>query len=134
MVRKINLFLLVISFLYTQCRPARMALQNERWPAKEEYVVEGKKGIFSKERLRFGEFYTTQVNRSWTKGTSEKFGKGNDYTNIISVDYIKRKQTVHFSLSDEAKRTSEVFAWPASTPARCRLAIAQTASSTLELI
>ena len=106
---------IAVLVLLAQCRPAKMALQQEYWPAKEEYKVQGKKGIFSKERLQFVEFYTTQVKRSWTKGSSSKFGIGNgnvtdhDYTNIISIDYIKRKQTVKFSLTDSGNRESEVF-------------------------
>lgn len=112
---KLILFSLAVMVLFAQCRPAKMALHDERWPAKEEYKVQGKKGIFSKEKLQFGEFYTTQVKRSWTKGSSSKFGIGegnitdHDYTNIISIDYIKRRQTVRFSLSDAASRASEVY-------------------------
>ena len=100
--------LAVLVFL-AQCRPAKMALNTEHWPAKEEYKVEGKKGIFSKEKLQFGEFHTTKVKRSWTRGTSDKGSLKDDYTKLISVDYISRKQTIHFSLTDDANRNSEVF-------------------------
>jgi hypothetical protein len=101
--------LMLVAGLLTQCRPAKMALHNEYWPSKEEYKVEGKKGIFSKERLQFGEFSTTKVKRSWTRGTSNKGSLKDDYTNIISVDYIQKKQTIHFSLTDGSGRSSEVF-------------------------
>ncbi len=102
-------FSLVVITFFSQCRPAKMALHNEYWPAKEEYKVEGKKGIFSKERLQFGEFYTTKVKRSWTKSSSNKGNLKDDYTNLISVDYIQKKQTLHFSLADSSGRSSEVF-------------------------
>lgn len=98
-----------MAFVFSQCHPAKMALHNDRWMATEEYKVEGKKGIFSKERLQFGEFYTTKVNRSWTKATSNKGSLTDDQTNTISVDYIGRKQTLHFSLADLGNRSSEVF-------------------------
>lgn len=103
------IFLGLIIIAFSQCRPAKMALHDEYWPSKEEYKVEGKKGIFSKEKLQFGEFYTTRVKRSWTRGTSNKGSLTDDNTNIISVDYINRKQTLHFSLADAANRSSEVF-------------------------
>jgi hypothetical protein len=112
---KIILFSATTIVSLTQCRTAKMALHDEQWPAKEEYKVEGKKGIFSKEKLQFGEYHTTQVKRSWTRGTNNKFGIGegninsHDYTNLISIDYIKRKQTVRFSLTDAGSRESEVF-------------------------
>jgi hypothetical protein len=98
-----------VVILFAHCYPARMALQSDAWPQKEEYEVQGKKGIFSKEKLAFGEFYTTKVKRSWTRGTSNKGSLTDDYTNIISVDYINRKQTLHFSLTDAGNRSSEVF-------------------------
>ena len=104
-----------VMLLFAQCYPAKMALQAEAWPQKEEYEVQGKKGLFSKERMQFGEFYTTQVKRSWTKGTTSSYGIGegniadHDYTNIISLDYIKRNQTLKFSLTDAKNRMSEVY-------------------------
>lgn len=100
--------------LLSKCYPARMALPGDAWPAKEEYKVEGKRGLFSKERMRFGEYYTTDVKRSWTKGSS-RFGLASgavtdyDYTNIISLDLIRKKQTAKFSLTDAASRYSEVY-------------------------
>ena len=99
----------LVLVLFLQCRPAKMALHDEYWPSKEEYKVEGKKGIFSREKLQFGEFYTTKVKRSWTRGTSNKGSLTDDNTNIIAVDYFSRKQTLHFSLADAANRSSEVF-------------------------
>jgi hypothetical protein len=115
MTMKASLVSLLVLVLLAQCRPAKMALREEAWPVKEEYPVQGKKGLFSKERLQFGEFYTTQVKRSWTKGTNSRFGLGTgnvtdyDYTNIISLDYIRRQQTIKFALADAANRASEVF-------------------------
>lgn len=107
---KLNLVIsLILAVLLTRCYPARMALQSDEWSQKEEYEVQGKKGIFSKEKLQFGEFYTTKVKRSWTKGSSSKNSITDDYTNIISLEYINRKQTLHFSLTDAGNRSSEVF-------------------------
>jgi hypothetical protein len=107
--------LIAIPVLLTQCRPARMGLEPNGWENKETYVVSGKKGIFSKEKLNFGQYYSTSVKRSWVKGNTSRFGlgkgnlTGNDYTNLISMDYIKRKQTIQFSLADQENNHSEVY-------------------------
>lgn len=101
--------------LLSNCRPAKMALDSEGWNTKEEYKVAGKRGLFTRERMSFGEFYTTEVKRSWVKGSGSRFGLGTgiatdfDYTNIISVEYIKRNQTIRFSLTDGTSRASEVY-------------------------
>jgi hypothetical protein len=110
---KLVAFILVAS-IFTGCYPAKMSLEADTWPQKEEYEVQGKKGLFSKEKMQFGEFYTTQVKRSWTKGSTSRYGIGegisdHDYTPLISLDYIKRNQTIKFSLTDQANRGSEVF-------------------------
>lgn len=104
-----------ILVLFSQCRPAKMALTSDRWNSKEEYAVAGKRGLFTRERLSFGEYHTTAVKRSWVKGSGSKFGLGTgtpnnyDYTNIISYEQIRRRQTIRFSMSDANKTESEVY-------------------------
>ena len=102
--------------LFSQCHSAKMALQNG-WQNKEEYKVSGRRNIFSKEKMSFGEYHTTGIKRSWIRTSGSRhfaIAKGNvtdyDYTNIISLDYIKRKQTLRFSMTDAANHISEVFA------------------------
>ena len=109
------LFLALVIVLFSQCRPAKMTLSPEDWKYKEEYTVAGKRGLFKKERMSFGDYYTTEVKRSWVKGTNSRFGLGGnflnpyDYTNIISVEYIKRKQTIRFSMAGATRQESEVY-------------------------
>jgi hypothetical protein len=99
----------------SNCTPARMALNESDWMGKQEYKVEGRKGLFSKERMNFGDYHTTTVKRSWTKGSSARSGwtRGNvtdaNYENIISIEYIKKKQTVKFEMSDDKGNASEVY-------------------------
>lgn len=106
---------IAISSILLACSPARMALDNKAWENKEALTVSGKRNLFTKERMQFGEYRTTVVKRSWTKGSSSKWGLGlgtpnqYDYTNLISLEYIKRKQTVRFSLTDNQNNQSEVF-------------------------
>lgn len=105
----------LVLVLFSNCRPARMALSTDRWNAKEEYAVAGKRGLFTRERMSFGEFYTTAVKRSWVKGSGSKFGLGTgtpnnyDYTNIISFEKIRKRQTIRFSLTDSRRKESEVY-------------------------
>ena len=101
--------------LFAACSPAKMALDNQGWESKEPLTVSGKRGLFTKERMQFGDYRTTSVKRSWIKGTTSRWGLGMgtvtsyDYTNIISLDYIKRKQTVRFSMTDGNDNQSEVY-------------------------
>jgi len=102
-----------ISFIY--CTPARIALNDNEWHTKTEYAVEGRKNIFSKESLSFGAFHTTKVKRSWTKTNTSHSGFGfgtpgtDQYQNILLTEYINKKQSLHFSLADDQKNSSDVF-------------------------
>ena len=93
----------------------KIAVSDELRNANDEYKVKGRQGILIKQKLSFGEYNTNIVKRSWTKGGSSYFGLGtgtpgrNDHTNIISLEYVNKKQTVFFNLSDGSDRKSEVF-------------------------
>ncbi len=107
------LVLIIIALSY--CTPAKMALNENNWLSKQEYKVDGRRGLFTKERMNFGAYQTTSVKRSWVKGTSSRTGwtKGivtdANFENIISIEYIKRKQTVKFEMNDPAGNLSEVY-------------------------
>ena len=109
-----SLFIAAAAFLmFINCTPTKMAVSEELNLAKDEYPVKGRQGILINQKLSFGEFNTTKVKRSWTKGSSGKNGIGvynekNEYINLISVEYINRKQTMNFSLSD-GNLSSDVF-------------------------
>ena len=103
----------VATLLFTNCTPTKMAVSEELNLAKDEYPVKGRQGILINQKLSFGEYKTTKVKRSWTKGSSSKNGIGvynekNEYINLISEEYIQRKQTINFSLSD-GNFSSDVF-------------------------
>jgi hypothetical protein len=103
------------SLLLAQCTPAKMALNEDNWLSKQAYKVSGRKGLFSKERMAFGEYRTTHVKRSWTKGYSGRTGwtKGNPtdyyYENILSVLYENKRQTVKFNMANDKEDSSEVY-------------------------
>lgn len=93
----------------------KIAVSDELRQANDEYKVKGRQGILIKQKLSFGEFTTSIVKRSWTKGGGSYWGLGsgtpgtNDHTNIISMEYINRKQSLFFNLVDSEGRKSEVF-------------------------
>lgn len=96
------------------CTPFKMSVSDDLKSNHDEYTVQGRQGILIKEKLSFGEYKTTRVKRSWTKGSSSRTGIGyggtaqQEWVNIISTEYINKKQTVHFNLSDGGN-TSDVY-------------------------
>ena len=96
------------------CGTAKLAVSDDLKASHDEYTVKGKDGILIKQKLSFGEYKTTKVKRSWTRGSSGRSGFGfgdpykGDYVNVISTEYINKKQTVNFSLTD-GKQSSDVF-------------------------
>jgi hypothetical protein len=101
--------------IVSSCSPFELAVSDELKNNNDEYKVKGRNGILIKQKLSFGEYKTERVKRSWTKGSSTFAGFGfgypgsQDYTNIISTEYIRRKQTIFFSLSDNKQQVSEVY-------------------------
>lgn len=95
------------------CAPAKIAIDDAAWNQKEELAVKGRNGFFIKEKLSFGEFKTTSVKRSWNKGSSWGFGAPvpNDWVERLNVEFVRRKQTVRFSLADANGNESEVTAF-----------------------
>lgn len=110
-------FLIVISVVVfgISCSPVRIAVEHQNWQKPEEYEVKGRQGILVKQRLSFGEYKTLTVKRSWTKGgdsfTGWAWGKPGyeDYSAIIGMRYMDRKQALNFALSDAGGNESSVF-------------------------
>jgi len=111
--------MLIIAFsigLLTACSSVKLSLQGDAWNEKEILPVKGRGVAFFKEKLSFGNYATSYVKRSWTRGGNSKYGIGTgmpgtpEYANIISVGYIDRKQTLRFGLTDGTNNQSDVFA------------------------
>lgn len=104
----------VLLMIMAGCSPMKISVSDGLRTQTDEYQVSGRQGLLIREKLRFGAYRTTRVKRSWTKGSSSRSGIGwgtpgrEDWVNIISTEYINRKQTVHFNLTDEMN-TSDVF-------------------------
>jgi hypothetical protein len=109
-----KLFLiLAILIVAISCSPVKIAVDDAGWQRKEELSVKGRNGFLIKQKLSFGEFKTGNVKRSWTKGSSWGFGVpvANDWIERLNIEFVRRKQTVRFSLTDAAGNESEVTAF-----------------------
>jgi len=94
--------------MFSSCSTPKIALNGEGFT---EMPVKGRNGFLINQKLSFGDYKTTSVKRSWTKGGTYRNGLsvGNaTYDNIVSMEYTEKKQTVNFSLTDAANNSSEV--------------------------
>ncbi len=113
---KKHLFIAASSLLifFAACSPFKMAVHEDLQPAYDELNVKGRQGILIKQKMSFGEFATSTVKRSWTKGSSVRNGFGYidpnrmEWINIISTEYINKRQTVRYSLNS-GNMQSDVF-------------------------
>jgi hypothetical protein len=111
---KVIYTLLLAGIILSSCSPGKMVVSEELKTNKDEYPVKGRNGTRIKQKVTFGEFVTNSVKRSWTRGNSSRSGIGYyetnrmEWVNIISTEYINKKQTIRFELSDGAK-LSEVY-------------------------
>lgn len=102
--------------VFSACSTVQLSLQGDTWNEKEVFPVKGRGVAFFKEKLSFGNYATSYVKRSWTRGGNSKYGIGTglpgtpEYANIISVGYIDKKQTLRFGLIDGSGNQSDVFA------------------------
>lgn len=107
-------YILAAIFFLGSCTPMKIAVSDDLQSSHDEYNVKGRQGILINQKLSFGEFQTTKVRRSWTKGSSGRTGIGwggtaqHEWVNLISLEYINKKQTLNFTLTDGA-RSAEVF-------------------------
>ena len=62
--------------LMIRCTPFKLSVSDELKSSHDEYHVKGRQGILIKQKLSFGDYSTTHVRRSWTKGHSGRTGIG----------------------------------------------------------
>lgn len=96
------------------CAPGKMVVSEELKNNNDEYSVKGRNGTRIKQKVSFGEYATNSIKRSWTKGSSTRAGIGyyegarQEWVNLISTEYINKKQTILFNLVD-GQQQSEVY-------------------------
>jgi hypothetical protein len=109
---KALLLILIIFNLFFACNPVKISLDDAGWEQKEELSVKGRNGFLIKQKLSFGEFKTTIIKRSWSKGSSWGFAVGfNDWVEQIGIEFSRRKQTIRFQLTDASGNESQVTAF-----------------------
>ena len=97
------------------CTPLKPTLSDSDTSNTEELSVKGRQGILINQKLEFGNFKTSKVKRSWTKGGNSRVGISTGtgdffYPDIISKEYINRNQAFYFQLNDHENRISDVYA------------------------
>lgn len=115
---RVSLTLLAVILLASlvSCSPFPLGLAGNAWLGHETHDVTGRMGLLIKQKIRFAEYQTLNVKRSWTRGSNGYSGLGfgtfgaGQYVNLIGREYIDRKQTIRFDLSDGGNRGSTVFA------------------------
>lgn len=105
---------LISLLLFVSCQVPRIAVDNGSWQASSSFDVKGRNGFLLRQKLSFGNYRTQFMRRSWTKGST--WGVGNDVGSLgnrverLQVDFVRRRQTVRFRLTDAANRQSQVTA------------------------
>ncbi|WP_158827040.1 hypothetical protein [Mucilaginibacter lacusdianchii] len=95
------LLVVLLPFVLAGCNSAKLALREQNWNSQPEYVVQGRQGFTFNQKLKFGEFATDKIKRSWT--TTKAVSRYYDFSNI-TADFIKRHQAYSFTIQDTAGR------------------------------
>jgi hypothetical protein len=105
-------FVLVALFPVSGFSQVQLALDGPAWSGVKAFDVKGRNGILVKQKLSFGDFFTTSVDRSWTKGKSNFQSAGTStngkFKKIISTEYIDRNQTLFFTFEDSLRNKADV--------------------------
>jgi hypothetical protein len=114
-MKKVMPAIFLLMLFFTRCTTTRMALTDPDWQKPAAYLVDNKNPLFRKQSLAFGNFATTEINRSWTKGTSYNttylYGgiSPTELGRLISIERSYKKQTLRFSLQDDKANNSSVY-------------------------
>jgi hypothetical protein len=90
--------------MLTNCKPFKIAVSNDLNSAAE-MPVKGRNGIMINQKLSFGNYYTSKINRSWTEGSEQNLGP----MKVLWANYSQKRQSLHFTLNDNANNKAEVF-------------------------
>lgn len=103
-MKKNILAAVLVALLFTNCTPFKIAV-SDQLTNTPELAVKGRNGLKINQKLSFGEFKTDKVNRSWTEGRNINGGA----MKTLWTTYSQKNQSVHFTLTDSANQSSEVF-------------------------
>ncbi|MCM4160975.1 hypothetical protein DHB64_13825 [Antarcticibacterium sp. W02-3] len=88
------------------------ALSNSGMAEVQSLDVKGRQGLLINQKLSFGEFQTSKVKRSWTRGREGGFGVpvGAGGRDILSYTTIEKAQTFSFQMEDIHGNRAIVYA------------------------
>lgn len=78
------------------------ALSNSGKAEVQGLEVKGRQGLLINQKLSFGEFQTSKVRRSWTRGREGSFGVpvGAGGRDVLSYETIEKAQSFSFQMED----------------------------------
>lgn len=94
----------------TTMEPALSVAETNTFPVK------GRQGFLINQKLKFGEYQTSKVRRSWTRGGNTRIDllggtvHNPAYPNLVSMDYADRDQSYYFQMNDGYGNASDVYA------------------------
>ncbi|WP_333876926.1 hypothetical protein [Flavobacterium sp.] len=98
------------------CTPFKPAVSNADINTLTEYKVKGRQGLLINQKLSFGEYQTSKVKRSWTKGGNSRSTVSVStvtdilYPEILTEERVNRNQTFSFQMSDAFQNKSDAYA------------------------
>ncbi|WP_029034602.1 hypothetical protein [Salinimicrobium terrae] len=104
---------LFLALLLIACAPVKPALSVSETNA---FPVKGRQGLLINQKLKFGDYKTSSVKRSWTRSGNTRVdlisGQVADpsYPNLVAMDYADSEQSFYFSLSDPFGNAADVYA------------------------
>lgn len=109
------LVLVFLALVLVGCTSMEPALSFSDSPTLEAYPVKGRQGLLINQKLRFGEYETSKVKRSWTRirdTRTDLSGRriSSTYPDLISKNYSDKDQSYYFQIIDSYGNFSDVYA------------------------
>lgn len=112
-MKKILLFVCCLGMLMG-CAPIQPALTVSEGDVIEAFPVKGRQGWLINQKLKFGDYQTSRIKRSWTRGGDASIGVpvgGNrSTTKVLSFGKAGRHQNFYFQMNDIHGNYADVFA------------------------
>lgn len=101
--------------LVSSCTPFQPAFNDGAKTPNIVHNVKGRQGLLLNQKLSFGDFYTSKVKRSWTRGTSSRSPINTAsvsnffFPDLFSMEWTSKHQRFTFIGADTTNQKAEVF-------------------------
>ena len=108
-----KIYFLLASLILIACTPIKPALSVTDTTV---FPVKGRQGLLIRQKIRFGDYETSVVKRSWTRSGNTRVdlisGQPHDpaYPNLIALDYADSDQSYYFTIKDFFGNIADVYA------------------------